>query len=102
MANRPIIVVMKMWAKEGLDSEVAETFKYMMDIVIKESTCRLLKAERSVEDRSHYILYEEWDDYDEFQNVQLKREYRSDFAERMRKLTAKPSQMEIFELVYEA
>ena len=102
MANRPITVVMKMWAKDGLDQEVADTFKYMMDIVIQEPTCRLLKVQRSLQDESHYILYEEWDDHDEFFNVQLKRDYRRGFAERMHALTAQPSQMEIFEQIYQA
>ena len=72
-----------------------------MDIVIREPTCRLLKAARSLDDPSHHILYEEWDDYDEFVNVQLNREYRRDFAERMSAFTAAKSSVEIFEVVNE-
>ena len=102
MTNRPIAVVMNLWAKNGTESELAETFKYMMNIVIQEPTCRLLIAERSLQDPLHYILYEELDDYDEFLEVQLKREYRGEFAARMSELRSTESQMEIFELLYRA
>lgn len=98
---RPISVVVKFWAKEGSETEMAEAFKYMIDIVIQEQTCRLLKAHRSASDPLHYILYEEWDDYDEFMNVQLQREYRSEFTQIMDRLRAAPIEVEIFDLVYQ-
>ena len=100
-ANRPIIVTMNMWARDGTDADVAALFRYMFDIVSREPSCRLLRAQRSVSDPSHYLLYEEWDDHDEFVDVQLKRPYRREFAERMQKLKATDSKMEIFENIHE-
>lgn len=87
MNKKSFTIIVHQYAKEGVaEAEIKEAFEYILDIVIKEPTCKLLNLQQSQSDPRQYILYEEWEDYDDFINVQVKRPYRKKFAEMQEQL----------------
>jgi quinol monooxygenase YgiN len=67
------------FVKNGEQGSIKEAYKKIVDIAIEEQTCSVLSASQSLVLPNHHLLYEEWADYDEFFDVQVKRSYRSAF-----------------------
>ncbi len=89
-------IVSHLFAREASHSATRAELRHVVDTAIQEPTCLILKAAQSISEPSHFILYEVWSDYDEFFTVQLSREYRGDFAKRLRPLSARPAAPEFF------
>jgi|GEM_PF-2511622 len=102
MKGKRLGVISHLFIKEGMGDQALREFRKVIDIVLKEPTCLVLKAERSLNDPRHFILYEEWEDYDDFFTVQLKRPYRPDFAKLLGPLAAKPAGPEFFQVYHDA
>lgn len=102
MEGKQLGITSHLFVKEGMEKMAGDSFKKVIDIVIKESTCVVLKAEQSLNEPTHFILYEEWLDYDEFFSVQLKREYRKDISKWLGPLAARPAGPEFFEVYHDA
>ena len=102
MRGKKLGIISHLFVIDGTQSEARSALARVVDIAIQEPTCLVLKAAQSISDPSHFILYEEWSDYDEFFSVQLSRAYRSDFTEWLGPLNAKPAGPEFFEIYHDA
>ena len=79
MKSNKLGVFAHCFVKDGEQENIKEAYKKIVDIAIEEETCSVLSASKSLVLPNHHLLYEEWLDYDEFFNVQLKRTYRNAF-----------------------
>ncbi len=102
MRGKRLGIISHLFVKDGSQPAARGALARVVDIAIREPTCLTLKAAQSISDPSHFILYEEWSDYDEFFTVQLNREYRHDFSAWLGPLGAKPAAPEFFEIYYHA
>lgn len=102
MRGKRLGIISHLFVREGSQPAARSALARVVDIAIQEPTCLTLKAAQSISDPSHFILYEEWADYDEFFRVQIDREYRSDFSDWLGPLGAKPAAPEFFEIYYQA
>ena len=81
--------------------ETLEILKFIVDTVQIETTCRTLKATQSTTQPGHFMLYEEWEDYDELFKVQFRRPYRKGFSERLDSVRKESSSVELYEILIE-
>ena len=79
MKNKRLGVFAHCFVENGDQPQIKDVYKKIVDIAIEEDTCIVLSASQSLVLPNHNLLYEEWSDYDEFFNVQLKRKYRNAF-----------------------
>ncbi|MBQ4827993.1 hypothetical protein J8L84_01720 [Alteromonas sp. MMG017] len=79
MKNETLGIFAHSFAKNGEQGSIKEAYKKIVDIAIEEQTCSVLSASQSLVLPNHHLLYEEWTDYDEFFDVQVKRNYRNAF-----------------------
>lgn len=102
MRGKRLGIISHLFVREGSQPAARGALARVVDIAIQEPTCLVLKAAQSISDPSHFILYEEWADYDEFFTVQLNREYRTDFSAWLGPLGARPAAPEFFEIYHDA
>lgn len=102
LKDKNIAVFASIYPGSDKHQKTLEILKSVVDTVIDESTCRILTVNQSVSNPDHFMLYEEWSDYDEFFTVQLKRNYRQGFAEKLGTVRDKPSTFEFFEIMGES
>ena len=100
MGHNPVTVIVWLYIKHGKEEEAKQVIKYMLDTVIQEKTCRNLIAHQDANNKYRFVLYEQWENHDEFLNVQLKRPYRLEFAERMNHIRAEPTKICIYQEFY--
>ncbi|MDB4838100.1 antibiotic biosynthesis monooxygenase [Marinomonas sp.] len=79
MKGKPLGVFAHCFVKNGQQGAIKKAYKKIVDIAIEEKTCFVLSASQSLVLPNHNLLYEEWEDYDEFFDVQVKRTYRNTF-----------------------
>lgn len=102
LKNKSIAVFASIYPTPDKHQQTKDILKSVVDIVKNESTCISLKVIQSVCNPDHFMLYEEWCDYDEFFTVQLKRDYRQGFSEKLGAVRGKPSTFEFFEILSES
>lgn len=79
MKGKPLGVFAHCFVKNGEQDAIKQAYKKIVDVAIEEETCLVLSASQSLVMPNHNLLYEEWTDYDEFFEVQVKRAYRNAF-----------------------
>ena len=99
LANKKIAVFASVYPKAEKHKIALESLVNMVEIVIDEPNCQKLAVTQFVTDPSHFMLYEEWEDYEELFTVQVKRPYRKGFSENMSEVRDKPPTLEVFEIV---
>lgn len=67
------------FVKKGAEKTIKDVYRTITDVAIEEKTCIVLSGSQSLVAPNHNLLYEEWTNYDEFFEVQIRRPYRKGF-----------------------
>lgn len=102
LKDKNIAILASIFTTTDKYQQTLDVLKSVVDTVIEETTCRVLKVIQSISNPDHFMLYEEWSDYDEFFTIQLKRDYRQGFAEKLDGVRNKSSTFEFFEILSES
>lgn len=79
MKGKCLGVFAQIMAKDGGQKDLREVYQTIIDVAIEEKTAITFSGSQSLVKSNHTMLYEEWKDYDEFFQVQMKRPYRMAF-----------------------
>ncbi|WP_342074933.1 antibiotic biosynthesis monooxygenase [Yoonia sp. SS1-5] len=88
------------WFKPEKADQLEPIFGTITDIAVEEPTCLVLDANQSLQDPLHNMMYEEWQDYDEFFETQLKRPYRMAFLRWLMPVMSAPIAAEFYEVLH--
>lgn len=99
LAGKRLGVLAHTWFKPDQVDQMALVFRTITDIAIEEPTGRALDANVSLQDPLHNMMYEEWEDYDEFFTVQLTRPYRMAFLRWLIPVMSAPISAEFYEII---
>lgn len=100
LKGKRIGALVRLYAIEGKEEAYRDALRVIVDQVIPEPTCLILKAAQSIKHPQQFILYEEWADYDNFFTVQVNRSYRNKFPEMLAPISTQPSHLEFFEIFH--
>lgn len=87
------------WFKPNTVDQMGPIFRTITDIAVEEPTGLALDANVSLQDPLHNMMYEEWEDYDEFFQTQLTRPYRMAFLRWLVPVMAAPISAEFYEVI---
>jgi len=83
--------------KPGAEEEYASNLKGVLDRMRYEPSFINTVVHRDPDDSTNLMLYETWADRDEFFTVQMTRDYRRRYEERLPHLIRSPRQMVIWQ-----
>ena len=84
--------------KPGFQSEYENLVAPVLDAMRHEPTFINTVVHRDPEDPTRFMLYETWLDRDDFFQVQLKRDYRRTYEQRVPEISQTPRQIFFWEL----
>lgn len=99
MKGRRLGILAHTWFKPDQADQMGPIFKTITDIAVEEPTGLALDANVSLQDPLHNMMYEEWEDYDEFFTTQLTRPYRMAFLRWLIPVMAAPISAEFYEVI---
>lgn len=100
LQGKRIGILTKFSASQGREKGFKAALGEIVGQAFAESDCFLVKAAQSMKIPEQFILYEEWTDYDEFYKVQVNKPYRIKFYETLAPISAKPADIEFFEIFH--
>lgn len=71
-----------------------------LERVAAEETCITLIANRDPLNETRYMLYERWENQEEFTTVQMKRSYRIPYEEQIKPFEAAPRKVNIWKATF--
>ena len=95
--STPFVMLVFNKVKPGFESEYEDLVAPVLDAMRHEPNFINTVLHRDPEDPSQFMLYETWVDRDNFFQVQMKRDYRRAYEERLPQLLQKPRQMFFWE-----
>ncbi|WP_342078642.1 antibiotic biosynthesis monooxygenase [Yoonia sp. SS1-5] len=99
MKGKHLGVLAHTWFQPDKVDQMGPVFRTITDIAIEEPTGLALDANVSLQDPLHNMMYEEWEDYDEFFAVQLTRPYRMAFLRWLIPVMSAPISAEFYEII---
>lgn len=79
MKGKCLGIFAQIMVRNGGQRAIQDVYRNIVDVATEEKTCIVLSGSQSLVKPNHNLLYEEWEDYDEFFEVQMKRPYRMAF-----------------------
>jgi quinol monooxygenase YgiN len=90
MTDDPVTVVVTFKIRPGEEERFKTALLAHLPACVAEPTCRRMWFYEDPDDPTRFMLYEDWDDRDEFLEVQLKRPYRRPYMEATEHLWESP------------
>jgi quinol monooxygenase YgiN len=88
------VLMARIYLKEGVVPEFMQRVQAVLDEMRHEKTFRTASLCAHPTDPYQFLLFEVWEDRDEFFSVQVNREYRQPHAERFREFLRSPTVFE--------
>lgn len=102
MKGKRLGIFAHVFVQNGQQERIKEIYRSIVDVAIEEKTCLVLSGSQSLVQPNHFLLYEEWTDYDEFFEVQMARTYRNGFIKWIDPIKSAPISPEFTELFHSA
>lgn len=94
---KELVFVVTLRVKPGLEEEFLRLLTPLLDAMRQEETFVNTALHQDPDDPSRYMLYETWADREEFFEVQVKREYRIAYEDRLPELLQEPRQAQMWQ-----
>lgn len=99
MKGKRLGILAHTWFKPDHVDQMGPIFRKITDIAVEELTGLALDANVSLQDPLHNMMYEEWENYDEFFSTQLTRPYRMAFLRWLLPVMSVPISAEFYEVI---
>lgn len=90
----PVVFIVTVALKPGCVEEFLDLLMPMLDAMRHETTFINAVLHQDAEDPTRFMLYETWADLDDVVQVQMHREYRKRYWERLPELLREPRQVQ--------
>ena len=94
--ERTVAFIVSLDVKPGREEEFLGLLTPVLDAMRREATFINAVLHRDAEDPSRFMLYETWADLDDVVQVQVKRDYRKAYLERLPELLRAPREIQVW------